>query len=283
MHDTLRKFLETLGHDGEPFGMFYTDKEPEEGFAPKPGPPVSMELEQAGGIDWQAVWGSFSCVMGAIWLARKKNRAAYFEAARYGCLGGSFYLGFHRPQLDFITRYVSTGIPGTQVHGERYLRSPEVVRRFFTQVAPRPAPAKYCVFKPLSRFKKDERPETVTFFGRGEVISGLSFLANFVTDDFEAVQSPFGAGCSYLTSWPLHYLSQGKTKAVLGGFDPSERKFLKTDEFTFTVPLAMYDMFLAQWPDSFLATDTWTGVRKKISRSREAWGETGEHPAETAG
>jgi uncharacterized protein (DUF169 family) len=273
MSEALRAFLDVLGHDGEPFGMFYTDREPEEGFCPKPGPAVSMELERTGGVDWQAVWGSFSCVMGNIWLARKKNRAAYFDAGRYGCLGGSFYLGFHQPQLDFITRYVSTGVPGTQVHGERYLRSPEMVRRFFEEIPPRRAPARFCVFKPVSRFEGDETPETVTFFGRGEMLTGLCFLASFVTDDFEAVMSPFGAGCSYLTSWPLHYLKQGRPKAVLGGLDPSERKFLKTDELTFTVPLEMYRSFLEKWRESYLATPTWEGVRKKIARSREAWGE----------
>jgi len=277
MDESLRAFLEALDYDGEPFGMFYTDQEPPSGFAPKPGPALSMELEQSGGINWQEVWGSFSCAIGSIWLARKKNTAAYFEAARYGCMGGSFYLGFHQPQLDFITHYVSTGIPGTQVHGERYLRSPETVRRFFTEIAPRPAPKRFCVFKPLSQFAPGETPETVTFFGRAEVLSGLVFLASFVTDDFEAVMSPFGAGCSYLTSWPLHYLGQGRLKAVLGGFDPSERKFLKTDEMTFTVPYEMFGRFLERWPDSYLRTDTWQGVRKKIARSRDAWGEQADH------
>ncbi|WP_243358108.1 DUF169 domain-containing protein [Fundidesulfovibrio terrae] len=274
MDAPLKAFLDALGHDGEPFGMFYTDREPQDGFSPKPGPPVSAELEQAGKMDWQAVWGSFSCVMGNIWLARKKKSAAYFESARYGCMGGSFYLGFHQPQLDFLTRYVSSGIPGTQVHGERYLDSPETVRRLFTEIPPRPAPARFCVFKPVSRFEPDETPETVTFFGRPEVLAGLGFLASFVTGDFEAVMSPFGAGCACMTTWPFHYLKQGRLKAVLGGFDPSERKFLKTDEMTFTVPYEMFTRFLARWEESYLTTDTWAGVRKKVARSSEAWGES---------
>lgn len=269
--ERLSRFLEALGYDGEPYGMFYTDQEPAEGYAPKPGQPVSIELEQAGRMDWGQVWGTFSCVMGMLRLARRKNTAAYFEAARYGCLGGSFYLGFHQPQLEFIVHYVSTGIPGTQVHGERYLRSPEVVRRLFTEIAPRPAPKRFCVFKPVSRFGPGETPETVTFFGRPEMLSGLGFLASFVTDDFEAVMSPFGAGCSSMTTWPLHYLSQGRLKAVLGGFDPSERKYLDTDEMTLAVPFEMFERFLDKWPESYLTTDTWEGIRKKIARSREAW------------
>jgi hypothetical protein len=35
----------------------------------------------------------------------------------------------------------------------------------------------------------------------------------------------------------------------------------------------MYNLFLEHWEDSFLLTDTWSGVKKKVSRSREAWGE----------
>ena len=79
------------------------------------------------------------------------------------------------------------------------------------------------------------------FFARAETISGLNQLATFVTNDFEAVQSPFGAGCSNLVAWPLKYLERGQLKAVLGGWDPSDRKFLKPDEITFAVPYEMFD------------------------------------------
>jgi len=81
------------------------------------------------------------------------------------------------------------------------------------------------------------------------------------------------AGCSNIVTWPLRYLDQGRLKAVLGGWDPSDRKFLKTDEITFTVPFEMFKRMVNRWPESFLTTKTWATVRKKIERSREAWGE----------
>ncbi|MCK8601366.1 DUF169 domain-containing protein [Desulfoferrobacter suflitae] len=268
-------FLEALGHLEEPMGMFYTDVEPAEGFTPKQGAAFSYEMEQRAEVDWRVLWQNFSCVMGNIWLARKKNNAAYFDAQHYGCVGGSFYLGFHKPQLDFIAHYISTGC-ADQTQGERYLRSPDSARRFFTEIDPRPAPARFCVFKPLSRFQQGESPEIVTFFVRGEALSGLCVLATFVTDDFEVVAAPFGAGCSFLVTWPLHYLAQGKFKAVLGSPDPSNRKFLKTDEMTFSVPYEMYLQMLSSWRESFLAGATWEGVKKKIRRSRQVWGELDE-------
>jgi hypothetical protein len=159
------------------------------------------------------------------------------------------------------------------MEGERYLESPEVTRDFFNTIDPPPAPARYCVFKPVTQFEKEAQPELVIFFARAEVISGLNQLVTFVTNDFEAVYSPFGAGCSNIVTWPLRYLAQGKLKAILGGWDPSDRKFLKTDEITFTVPFEMFQRMVNRWPESFLTTKTWTTVRKKIERSRKAWGE----------
>jgi len=268
----VERFLEAIGLDEEPMGMYYSDEEPVKGIAPKSGLLPTIEMEARGEVDWGALFGNFSCVIGNIWRARKKKTAAYFDKERFGCLGGAFYLGFLKPQLDFITYYVSTGIPD-QMEGEHYLESPEVTRDFFNTIDPPPAPARYCVFAPVTQFKKETPPELVIFFARAEVISGLNQLATFVTNDFEAVYSPFGAGCSNIVTWPLRYLAQGKLKAVLGGWDPSDRKFLKTDEITFTVPFEMFQRMVNRWPESFLTTKTWAMVRKKINRSRKAWGE----------
>jgi len=265
-------FLDILGFKEEPFGMFYTDHEPSKGFSPKPGILPSIEDETKGQVDWGALWGNFSCVVGNVWRARRMKQAAFFDRERFGCLGGAFYLGFLKPQLNFITYYVSSGIPN-QVEGEHYLESSEITRQFFTSIDPRPAPARYCVFKPISHFQKAEEPEVVIFFARGEILCGLNQLATFVTNDFEAVYSPFGAGCSNMVTWPLRYQEQGKLKAVLGGWDPSDRKFFKPDELSFAVSPEMFQRMVRRWPESFLATKTWTTVRKKIDRSQRIWGE----------
>ena len=87
--------------------------------------------------------------------------------------------------------------------------------------------------------------------------------------------SPWGAGCANLVTWPLRYLAQGQNKAVLGGWDPSCRKFLKTDELTLALPWAMFQAMIENWRDSFLGQSAWAGVRRKIERSKEAWGEGG--------
>lgn len=63
-------------------------------------------------------------------------------------------------------------------------------------------------------------------------------------------------------------------KAVLGGFDPSARKFMKTDELTFTVPLSLYKKMLKALPESmFNVGQNWAVVRKKVNLSAKAYGE----------
>jgi uncharacterized protein (DUF169 family) len=251
--------------------MFYTDQEPGEGFCPKPGLLPTREQESKGEVNFGALFENFSCVMGNIWRARRKKTMAWFDREHFGCLGGAFYLGFLKPQLEMIVHYVSTGIPG-QMEGEHYLESPGITRHFFETIDPRPAPARFGVFKPISRFQEDEIPELVIFFARGESICGLHQMATFVTNDFEAVSSPFGAGCSNIVTWPLRYLSQGKLKAVLGGWDPSDRKYFKADEISFSMPFEMFDRMVQRWPESFLTTSTWGTVKKKIALSRKTWG-----------
>ena len=264
--------LKALGAAEEPFGVYYTDKEPGEGFCPKPGNLPSAEQEAEGEVNFGEIFGNFSCVMANIWRARRRGSAAYFDRERFGCLGGAFYLGFLKPQLDFIAHYVTSGIPGV-TEGERYLESPEACRRFFNTVDPRPAPARFCVFKPLSHFGAGEQPEVVIFFARPEMMAGLHFLACFVTNDLEAVAAPFGADCSFILTWPLTYLAQGRLKAVLGGWDPSARKFHRPDELSFAAPWELWTRMASRWPETFLTGETWEGVKKKIALSRKTWKE----------
>ena len=273
--EKLSPFLETLGLDEPPMGIFYTDVKPESGFAPKPAPLPTAAREQKGDIDWQAVFNRFSCVIGNIWLARKKQSAAYFSAANFGCPGAAFWGGFLKPQTETIIKYVSTGIPGW-TEGEYYCESPETLKTVFEFVDPRPAPKTYCVIKPVVAFTPEESPELVAFFCRPESLSGLHQLAFFVTNDPEVVASPWSSGCGSLLAWPQRYLEQGRQRAVIGGWDPSARKFYKADELSFTVPQKMFQDMLDRFDQSFLKTETWNNVGKKILRSRRAWGEIKE-------
>jgi hypothetical protein len=275
MHEVIlrtRRLLELLGHDENPFGVHYADAKPD-GYGPKIGEALGREREQAGQIDWQKVFSNFSCIIGNIWLARKKKTAAWISREAYGCPGGVFYSGMDGPYLEFIPHYVSTGIPGTHMEGERYMASPESMRAFLRDTTPPAATGKYCVMQPLDRFAPDNPALTVTFFARPEVLTGLHSLAVYAAGHHRAVVSPFGAACGAMIAWPLVYQQRGEELAVLGGFDPSARKFMKSDELLFSVPLVFYRKMLDAMETSALTRDTWQGVRKKVIKSRRAWGE----------
>ncbi|MBN1813076.1 MAG: DUF169 domain-containing protein [Anaerolineae bacterium] len=110
----------------------------------------------------------------------------------------------------------------------------------------------------------------VVFFARPEAICGLLSLSTFVTNDMDAVKTPsFGPGCASIVTWPMKYLRQGQLKAVIGGLDPSCRKYIKTDEVAFAVPLELFQRMLDRWEESFLKTKYWTTVMKKIEKSIE--------------
>ncbi|MCP3942076.1 MAG: DUF169 domain-containing protein [Desulfobacteraceae bacterium] len=266
----LPAFLDRLGLDEEPMAMFFTDEKPSQGYSPKPMELPTREREKKNEVDWQKVFLQFSCAMQKIWLARKKNSSAWFSSQYFGCPGGAFWLGFNKPQPETIIHYVSTGIPG-RMEGEFYCDSPDCVRQICEEVDPVPAKKEYCVFKPISQFKEDETPILVSFFSRPESLTGLHQLATFVTGDSEVVASPWSAACGSLVAWPLHYLEKGQQRAVIGGWDPSARKFFKTDELTFTIPFEMFEKMLSRYGDSFLKTKTWENVHKKIRKSKKVW------------
>ncbi|MCP3874647.1 MAG: DUF169 domain-containing protein [Desulfobacteraceae bacterium] len=265
-------FLNILGINEEPMGMFFTNAKPDSGYSPEPAELPTREKEKKGQVNWQDVFGQFSCVIGKIWLARKKKTAAFFSSQQFGCPGGAFWLGFNKPQAETIIHYVSTGIPD-QMEGEHYCDSPDNLRKIFEYVDPVPASKEYCVFKPISQFSKDEIPTLVSFFTRPESLNGLHQLATFVTNDPEVVTSPWSAACGSLAVWPLHYLKKGQNRAVIGGWDPSARKFFKPDELSFTIPFGMFTQMIQGYKKSFLTTKTWENVIKKINKSKKAWNE----------
>lgn len=271
LKEALPRFLDALGLDEEPMGIIYTHKHPGEGFSPKPLDLPTRGKEIQGKIDWETTFRGFSCVMGHIWRARQKKTAAYFDNQHFGCPGGAFWLGFMKPQTETIIHYVSSGIP-EQMPGELYCASPDELRRIFEDIDPEPAPGTYCVVKPLGLFTPQEEPLLIAFFARPETLCGLHQLATFVTNDQQAVSSPWGAACTNLITWPLKYLQRGENRAVLGGWDPSARKFFKTDELSFTIPYRMFQDMLQSYGGSFLSTKTWSTVQKKIKRSKRAWG-----------
>jgi uncharacterized protein (DUF169 family) len=270
LKDKLPAFLERLGIDDPPVGIYFTDTQPEDGLTPDPMPTPTREREEKGEIDWPGVFQNFTCVMGVIWRARRKGTRAWFSAEHFGCPGAAFWLGFMKPQTETIIHYVSSGIPD-QMEGELYCDTPEALRATFEAMDPPEAPGKYCVVEPLDQIPEEIEPKLVAFFARPEVMAGLHQLAYFVTNDPEVTASPWGAACTSLVTWPRRFLLDGRPRAVVGGWDISGRKFFRTDELSLSLPYSLFESMLERWEESFLPKGQWEIVRKKIDKSRRAW------------
>ena len=272
--DEQQEMCAALGLDEEPIGMACMSEPPDGAKSPKEFKLPTFEEEQRGEVDVMATRSCWSCVLAQIRVSRNKRIPVFFDERHWGCLGGALFLGYNKKQLEWIVSYVSDGIPGV-MEGERYFDSRETARRLYGTFESLPRPEGVTVFQPVSLFE-DVTPSFVTFFARPEVMSGVHQLTSFVTGDLDVVRSPMGAGCTNIVSWPRKYEADGLFKAVVGGWDPSERKFLKPDELHLTVPWRMYEMMLAKWRDSFLKTHAWEGHQARVQKSRDAWGVGGE-------
>ncbi|MFA5026774.1 MAG: DUF169 domain-containing protein [Candidatus Methylomirabilota bacterium] len=202
------------------------------------------------------------CVIGALAQVRR-GEARRFDRESVGCFGGKRYFGFTRELSPTFDAFLSCGIPG-KVEGERYKRSPELVRRFVEQAPSFAAPARYLVFKRWDRLEEQDGAEVVIFFATPDVLSGLFTLANFDEAEPDGVFSPFAAGCGSIVQYP--YLEGGKARprAVLGMFDVSARPFVATDVLSFAVPMAKFRRMVDQMSESFLITPSWEKVRRRL-------------------
>ncbi len=205
------------------------------------------------------------CIIGALSKVRD-GKSMRFDAKSIGCFGGRRYLGFAeniRPNFEY---FLSCGIPG-EMEGERYKKSPEIVKEVMKNMSVFKAPAKYIAFKRWDSLDKSENPEAVIFFAQPDVLSGLFTLANFDEIEPNGVICPFGSGCSSIVYYPLKENAAARPRAVLGMFDVSARPFVHPGTLTFAVPFKKFTKMLDNVEESFLTTNSWKAIQKRIGKS----------------
>ncbi|MCJ7731959.1 DUF169 domain-containing protein [Candidatus Bathyarchaeota archaeon] len=189
-----------------------------------------------------------------------------FSVKSIGCPGGRRYTGFSHTMSDDFEYFLSCGIPG-RVEGERYKKSPELVRKLLQESPKFTAPKQYLVFKRLDQLTESETPDIVIFFATPDVLSGLFTLANFDYSD-EGVVAPFGSGCSSIIMHPYLEGLKDHPRCVFGMFDPSARPYVASDTLTFAIPMNRFTQMVENIPESFLITPTWTKIKKRIPKSK---------------
>jgi uncharacterized protein (DUF169 family) len=205
------------------------------------------------------------CVIGAL-VEVRKGHSFSFDADSIECFGGRRYLGFAeklRPDFEY---FLSCGIPG-KMEGERYKKSPELVKEIMKNWPSFRAPKSFVIFKRWDNLDKEDNPEVVIFFAQPDILSGLFTLMNFDESQPEAVITPMGSGCSSIVSYPYLEKDLPHPRAVIGMFDPSARPYVPKDMLSFSVPMTKFMRMIENTEDSFLTTDTWKKLQKRIAVS----------------
>lgn len=209
--------------------------------------------------------GRAHCMIAELGAVRN-GRAVAFSADSIHCGGGKTYSGFSTHLRDEFEYFLSCGIPG-KLEGERYKKSPELVREHLKSQQPFAAPAKYLVFKRLDQLAASDQPLAVVFFATPDLLAGLFTLANFGAPDPNGVIAPFCSGCSSIIFYPMHEGKSATPRATLGMFDVSARPHLPATMLTFAVPWAKFVTMTVNMPESFLITESWEAVRNRLERA----------------
>lgn len=195
--------------------------------------------------------------------AVQQGRSLSFDTKSVACFGGKRYLGFSQALMPNFEFFLSCGIPG-KLEGERYKKSPELVKELLNHVPTFTAPAKHIVFKRWDALEETDEPQVVLFFAKPDVLSGLFTLANYDEPTNEAVFCPMGAGCSTIVQYPLLEAKSDRPRAVLGMFDVSARPGVDADTLTLSVPIQKFERMVANMDESFLITDSWKKIRSRL-------------------
>jgi len=228
-----------------PIAFYYTDEET------VPGPPPAADR----------------CLIAN--LARvRQGTPTRFGRDSIGCPGGKRYTGFSetlRPNFEF---FLSCGIPG-EMEGERYKKSPELVREILSRAPRLKAPKPYLVFKRWDQLETKDEPDVVVFFAQPDTLAGLFTLASFDTAEPSGVIAPFGAGCGSIILYPYLEKDRPQPKGVIGMFDPSARPYVPAGTLTFAAPMTKFLGLVENMEQSFLITPTWNVIRKRIAEANQ--------------
>jgi uncharacterized protein (DUF169 family) len=198
-------------------------------------------------------------------LSKVRNgKSLYYNIDALACGGARRYLGYAEKMRPGFEYFLSCG--NDQMEGERYIRTPEMVKEFMKNQKTLPIEGKNIVFKRWDKLTENDNPDVVIFFARPDILSGLFTLANFDQTEPNGTICPFGAGCGTIIHYPYLESTTERQRAVIGMFDPSARPCVPEDVITFAVPAKRFEKMIGFMEESFLITDTWTTVRNRIGK-----------------
>ncbi len=218
-------------------------------------PPAGMKAAPA-----SKGWHCFVADLAAV----RKGKSLCVDEPALGC--GKRFCGFPVPQRPNFEYFLSCGIPG-KMEGERYKKTPEIVKQMLQVWPDWQAPEKYLVLKRWDKLVETDLPEAAVFFAKPDILSGLFTLANYEETDLFGVIAPFSAGCGTLIQYPFLENQKANPKCVLGMFDVSARPCVAADELTFAAPMKKITRMIANLEESFVITRSWDKVMRRLKNA----------------
>lgn len=126
------------------------------------------------------------------------------------------------------------------------------------------APSKFIAFKRWDMLEEWEEPDVVIFFVQSDVLAGLFTLANFDEPGPNGVFTPSASGCGSIVQYPYLEKHAPHPRCVLGMFDVSARPHVPENILTFSIPMNKFTRMIENMEESFLITDSWRKVKKRI-------------------
>lgn len=264
------KLVQALHLTYHPVAIVWTDKKPENALHFK-----------------KKTWG---CVM---WMfaSAAKGRTVVFDRKTYGCVGGGVGLGFGNQYRIFpgseecfcyflskgnehfefgkniakkIEKYAGNEFVKNFLRGERFMKSPEQVKKFLEQLPIVDIPKTYVVFKPISEVTDGDKPVVVSFITNPHQLSALITLSYYEIGNLYNVVVPKGAGCHQIGIFAYREAESKNPRAVVGITDLFARKILRDklgeDIMTFTVPFTLFQEMEENVDGSFLQEEIWEAL-----------------------
>lgn len=238
----IRRWKKYFNNASLPIVFYYTDH------------PEEAEIQPPG-----QRWKCLICRLSEV----VKGRSLAFSSEAISCGGAKRYLGFNERMRPNFEYFLSCGIDG-KMEGERYIKTPEMVKELMKNQKRITPSGKYIVFKRWDMLSENDKPDVVIFFAEPDVLSGLFTLANYDQSDPNSTFSPFGAGCGSIVHYPYLEKDSERPRAVIGMFDPSARPCVLPGVLSFSVPMEKFTAMIDNMDESFLITQSWKKVRKRI-------------------
>ncbi|MDR3258155.1 MAG: DUF169 domain-containing protein [Fusobacteriaceae bacterium] len=245
------KLAEKLQFIIEPVAIYFTNERPKEALQSKEGVRV--------------------CVASML-LAAARGKTIVFDEKTYGCPGGGVGLCFGDAFIKNnhpTEKLLSTGdekiaamggrLGKIMERGERFYASPELVKKWKSELPYTETSKKYVVFKPLREIDETDPPDLIEIFANPDQISVLVIMSGFYRGTALNVLAPFSAACQSIL---LAYQEMRKEfpKAIMGLFDISVRNMFPKELLSFTVPYRMYEELEHSVDESCLTTEAWEQI-----------------------